>query len=258
MATHAEIKQKTLHKYLGKEFETTKSGKCFVVDYVSITDVTVAFYNPICFVKCRLFNLKSGKVSNPLAPVFHGRGYMGIGDFTSKNNKAYSVWSALLTRSYNKNFVKVQPTYEGVEVCEEWYNFQNFAHWFHGQKGFNMLDDKGNKFQLDKDILGKGSKTYSPQNCCFVPQEINNLFTRSKSRTTNLPRGVTLISKLKKYKAAFGDKKYLGAYDTPEEAFEVYKKAKEAHLKDLAEKWKDKIDNRAYQALISYEVNITD
>ena len=45
---------------------------------------------------------------------------------------------------------------------------------------------------------------------------------------------------------------------TPEEAFLAYKKDKEAYIKDVANKWKDKIDPRAYEALMNYEVEITD
>ena len=42
------------------------------------------------------------------------------------------------------------------------------------------------------------------------------------------------------------------------EAFNAYKKAKENYLKELANKWKGKIDPRAYEALMNYEVEITD
>ena len=42
------------------------------------------------------------------------------------------------------------------------------------------------------------------------------------------------------------------------EAFNAYKQAKEAFVKEQANKWKDEIDLRAYEALMSYEVNIDD
>ena len=51
---------------------------------------------------------------------------------------------------------------------------------------------------------------------------------------------------------------HLGYYDTPEEAFLVYKKAKEAYVKEVAEEYKGKIDNRLYEALMNYEVDIND
>ena len=47
-------------------------------------------------------------------------------------------------------------------------------------------------------------------------------------------------------------------FNTELEAFNAYKEAKENHLRELANKWNGKIDERAYQALINYTVEITD
>ena len=55
-----------------------------------------------------------------------------------------------------------------------------------------------------------------------------------------------------------GKKEYLGSFKTELEAFNAYKKAKESFVKELANKWKDKIDERAYEALMNYQVEITD
>ena len=41
-------------------------------------------------------------------------------------------------------------------------------------------------------------------------------------------------------------------------AFNAYKEAKEAFVKEQAEKWKSQIDPRAYKALMNYQVEITD
>lgn len=50
----------------------------------------------------------------------------------------------------------------------------------------------------------------------------------------------------------------IGYFDNFNDAFLAYKKAKEAYLKEQAEKWKGKIDERAYNALMNYTVEITD
>ena len=50
----------------------------------------------------------------------------------------------------------------------------------------------------------------------------------------------------------------LGRFDSVEEAFNAYKEAKEKYIKEVAEKWKDKIDPRAYEALYNYTVDIDD
>lgn len=48
------------------------------------------------------------------------------------------------------------------------------------------------------------------------------------------------------------------AIKTPEEAFQVYKVAKETYIKEVADEWKDKINPKVYQAMYNYQVEITD
>ena len=55
-----------------------------------------------------------------------------------------------------------------------------------------------------------------------------------------------------------GKREYLGCFKTEIEAFNAYKQAKESFIKEQANKWKGKIDPRAYNALMSYEVSIDD
>ena len=55
-----------------------------------------------------------------------------------------------------------------------------------------------------------------------------------------------------------GKREYLGSFKTEIEAFNAYKTAKESFVKEQANKWKGKIDDRAYEALMNYEVEITD
>ena len=115
-------------------------------------------------------------------------------------------------------------------------------------------------WELDKDILIKGNKVYSPETCCFVPQEINCLFTNCKSVRGKYPIGVTKTVN-GKYKARInknGDRIDLGLFDTPEEAFQVYKIAKELHIKEVADKWRGQITEPCYEAMYAYEVEITD
>lgn len=56
----------------------------------------------------------------------------------------------------------------------------------------------------------------------------------------------------------FGKEKHLGSFPTQESAFEAYKQAKESYVKEVAEKWKGKIDDKAYQALLQWKIEITD
>ncbi len=63
------------------------------------------------------------------------------------------------------------------------------------------------------------------------------------------------ISRVSKNK---GKREHLGVFNTEIEAFNAYKKAKESFVKEQANKWKGKIDDRAYNALMNYQVEITD
>ena len=71
--------------------------------------------------------------------------------------------------------------------------------------------------------------------------------------------GVTQIKLLKhKLIKNKGKSEYLGSFNTEIEAFNAYKVAKEAFVKEVAEKWKSQIDKRAYDSLMNYTVEITD
>lgn len=84
-------------KLLGKEFETKKCGKCFIIDYKNYNNVLVLFYEPFCIVKCSLGSLQKGHVSNPMFPTFLGKGYIGVGKYTSKNcGRIYKLWTGVL------------------------------------------------------------------------------------------------------------------------------------------------------------------
>lgn len=243
---------------LGKEFETNTCGKCFIIDYKGSRDVLVMFYDPVFIKTCNLSNLVAGKVQNPMYPTLYGRGFIGSGRYDCIQDKeAYYLWTRLLARAYNSNYHNKFPTYKDVEVSEDWWNFQNFAEWCYGQKFFNTKDDKGKSYQLDKDILIKSNKIYSSETCCFVPSEVNNLLLSNIANRGEYPLGVSRVRNTDKF-GVYVLGRYSGTFNTPEEAFVKYKESKEKHIKTVAEKWKDLIDYRAYEALVNYKVEITD
>ena len=51
---------------------------------------------------------------------------------------------------------------------------------------------------------------------------------------------------------------HLGLFDTIDEAFLAYKMNKESQIKALANKYKDFLDSRVYNAMMIYEVNPDD
>jgi len=114
---------------------------------------------------------------------------------------------------------------------------------------------------LDKDILQKGNKLYSKETCCFVPAEVNNLLIKSDKARGEYPVGVNFhkaTGRFRAYLAINGKVKHLGLFNTPEESFQAYKTAKEAYIKVVAQQWQHLLDERVFQALMTYEVNIND
>lgn len=184
---------------------------------------------------------------------------VGINDweyaiFDGKNpTKAYQTWVAMLTRCYSERYHKVCPTYIGCSICDEWLRFSNFKMWFDE----NYVEG----YALDKDILVKGNKVYSPDTCCFVPNEINALLIKHEGKRGSFPIGVT--RKGNKFCARLNVcsvSKWLGVFRSAEEAFAVYKNEKEKYLKEIAKTYfeSNKISEKVYNALINYKVKITD
>ena len=245
---------------LGKDFDTTNSGKCFVIDYNGRNDVTVIFYKPFYITKCKFYMLQKGYVKNPLYPSVFKSGFLGVGKYSYKNKEARRMWTHLIERCCSKDFKKVNPHYKDVSVCDEWLNFQTFAEWCYNQEFFNAKDENGKVYHLDKDILVKGNKIYSPDTCCFVPSVINGLLLNCKSRRGVLPLGVRLQNG--KYTARAknirGKEKHLGVFNCPIEAFLAYKLEKESVVKQVAEVWKGRICDKVFQSLMKYSVDIED
>ena len=167
--------------------------------------------------------------------------------FFMNKSEAYNKWRQMIKRCGNHKY----PTYIDCTICDEWHTFSNYEKW-HNE---HYIDG----YALDKDILVKHNKIYSPDTCCFVPKEINNMFIKCKNTRGKYPIGVN-----KHANGSFmaqinmNEKVYLGTYNTQEEAFQAYKQAKEDWIKEVANKWKDKLEPKVYDALIKYEVEITD
>lgn len=184
--------------------------------------------------------------------------YKGNTKYNHVHIQSYHTWGQMLKRCYSKEFLDKQPTYRGCSVCEEWWSFSNFKKWFDE----NYIEG----YCLDKDILFKGNKIYSPETCCFVPNEINVLLCKNDSRRGKMPIGVYERKMVNGYKyVAYvnnNTKKHfhLGTFNTPKEAFVAYKFAKEAHIKEMATQYFNdgKITEKVYNALMNYKVEITD
>lgn len=243
---------------IGEENFNKSGHKMIIVEYVNNSNISVLFpefnYKKD---KCQYFHFKKGNIKCPFEKSMYGVGYIGEGLYKSVKSDVYNRWNHLFTRCYNEKYIDKFPTYKDVTVCEEWHNFQNFAKWYEE----NYYEVDGEKMCLDKDILVKGNKVYSPDTCVFVPEKINNLFIKSNSSRGECPIGVSYHKTKKKYSSGFRVKNkliHLGYFINKTEAFNEYKKAKEKYIKQVADEYKDRIPKRLYDALYRYEVEITD
>ena len=211
-------------------------------------------------IKRRISNTGNVRKRTKLVYGFGINDYDGNVKYDHVHIPSYHTWVEMLKRCLSDVFKNLHNTYNDCACCDEWRSFKTFKKWF---------DDPSNGYKdgycLDKDILVKGNKIYSPDTCCFVPNEINILLCKSNKTRGKMPVGVTERKMVNGYKyAAYlnenGKRRHLGTFNTPEEAFQSYKSAKEAHIKEVATQYFNdgKITKKVYDALMKYEVEITD
>lgn len=244
----------------GRVFKTNKCGDIVVIKYFNATNIIVQFLNTGARTKTCSGDILNGYVKDVFAPNIFNKGYLGCHDanVTRKNPpESYSVWYDMIRRCCCETYKRKKPYYMSSVVDSRFESYFNYRSWCEKQIGYGIKDDKGRPFALDKDILVKGNKVYSEDTCCFVPAEINILFVKNNQSRGKYPIGVSFHKARGMLRATFNNKQ-LGHFNTTEEAFYAYKQAKEAHIKEVANKWKDKIDPRVYDALVSYQVEITD
>lgn len=247
------------------EININKYGtKMKIIEYYKYSDIIVEFQDNYHYITHAQYGeFKRGEIANPYDKSVCGVGYLGVGIWKSKvKNKTtdvYQHWTNMIKRCYNQKNLKKDYTYQGCTVCEDWLNFQNFASWYNK----NYYEVINEIMDLDKDILNKGNKVYSPNNCILVPHTINSLFVKCNKSRGVCPIGVSFHKRDLIYQASCNDllnNKYifLGYYDDKHDAFNAYKVYKENLIKNVADKYKNQIPKQLYDAMYSYVVEITD
>ena len=245
---------------VGKVCKSLNSGDFTMLKYNGSKDVEIQFLKTGYELVARLDHIRDGKVKDPYSPSVYGVGVLGA-KYPSRVNgvltKEYMLWTSMLERCYSDAPKKKNPTYIDCEVSDKFKSYEYFYEWCNKQIGF------GNEgWHLDKDLLIKGNRVYSENTCVFLPKEINQILVKSTASRGKHLIGVSWHKTRKAFVARVnknkGESEHLGLFNTEIEAFNAYKTAKESFIKEQAEKWKSKIDERAYQALINYTVEITD
>ena len=249
--------------YVGLERHNNFGSKMIVTRSNTSKDIDIYFPQyDWTYKNGKLSAFKGGKVKCPYERRYCGVGYIGEGEHkvceNGKDTHIYKVWIGMLKRCYDENANRYD-LYggSGATVCEEWHNFQNFAEWY--EENYYQVGNE--RMEIDKDILIKGNKIYSPQTCIIVPRTINSLFIKSNSIRGDYPIGVSKGRTEGKFAVRCnyrGREKGLGEYFTIKEAFNVYKYFKENYIKEVADEYKPYIPKELYDAMYRYKVEITD
>lgn len=247
---------------VGMEIKANNGQMMKIIKYRRHNDIDVQFEDGGIATHKRFSEFKVGSIKNPYLPEVYGFGFIGEGKYKPTINRTttsiYRAWSGMIRRCFDyENMNKRNMVYENCVICEEWRNFQVFAKWYEENIWTEEL------LQVDKDILIKGNKIYSPETCILATSKINKLFVKCDKSRGKYPIGMSKKNNKLQVACNLGEnsKTYLGVYKTEEEAFSVYKKAKESYIKEVANEYKFKYPNfpeRLYKAMYDWKVEIDD
>lgn len=211
--------------------------------------------------KLRTLNIKGdGETTHGF---YNSGGEQRTRDAEGKKTKACQLWENMRVRTqyWPLKDEKRMGRYADVIVCDEWKDFQKFSQWFDQVRVLGFFQDG---WQLDKDLLFKGNKEYSPVNCVFLPEEVNKALNIKPRARGSYPVGICPANRSGKIDVRYDckDERFkLRKYMDEREinlAFDMYKEARKGYIVSLAEKYKEYLDPRAYSALLSYEIEIDD
>ena len=249
-----------LKNRVGEVSYTKYSTKATILQYKNNKQVLIEFDDDYHYQYWTSYvRFIKGSIVNPYDKNICSCGFIGSGKYNSKHI-AYPTWFNMIKRCYGK-IIKSNESYFGCTVTDEWHNFQNFAKWFD-----EHYYECNETLTIDKDILVKDNKIYSPQTCLLVPKTLNLIFVNLRSRKNNLPTGVSIGRKGNRFKyqvflSTCADKStkhnpsiYLGLFNRSDEAFLAYKQAKEQYIKKILSQYENIIPKYIYETIYNYEI----
>jgi len=233
----------------GDQYPTKRCGVVEVIEYRGSANILIKFLDTGNTQAVRQESLLKGTCIDKKDQRIFGVGvndYRGqVSDSKNGKNKTYKkfylCWKSMLQRCYDLKELEKHPTYEKNFVCEEWRSLSKFKEWFD--------DNYVEGYQLDKDILNPFENEYCPDNCWFIPQDLN------KSMAIKTKYGkLTGVHKQNtgKFCIAVGAGKrekvtYKGGFLTEMSAFEEYCKLKKNYLLKTLVKYEDSLPKDKYE-----------
>ena len=268
--TNKEIERQRQER-LGEIWVNNDGYEMKIIEYINSKNVLVEFLDDKHFQKRTNYNLiKRGEINNVLQPSAFNIGVIGDECPTRENGKLikeYYSWYNMLRRCYNTPQNSRNMSYNNCTVCEKWIYYPNFYKWLHSQENFDKWLNC-DLWGIDKDIIIKNNKIYSPDTCCLVPEIVNTIFTKTKVKRGVTPIGVSYHKRDNIYEAHCSNPYlprnnctiYLGRFNNQYDAFLAYKEYKEKIIKQVAQEEfnKSNITKKCYDAMMNYEVEITD
>lgn len=151
-----------------------------------------------------------------------------IGESDKRNEcPYYQRWREILRRSLNEAYKRKDPSYKDCTVGEGFKYFYDFIVWL---DQYNV--DDWSELEIDKDLLCRGNKHYSPDTCVIVSSRLNNFVLNNKEKRGEHLLGVTKAnSKKNPYMARCcnpftKERIYLGVFATEYEAHLAWQSCK--------------------------------
>lgn len=180
---------------LGEKNISTEGYLMKIIYYNTNHNVIVEFQDEYhAQVHTEYKHFKSGGVRNPYHKSCWEIGVRGDKYpcvINGKPTKEYKIWNAMLQRCYDEKLKNKFITYSDCKAIEDWLYYPNFYEWLISQENYHKW--KNGDWNLDKDILVKRNKIYSPETCCLVPHNVNVLFVKQEPRRGKYPIGVQKI-----------------------------------------------------------------
>ena len=222
-------------------------------------DLSNNWYKNLLWVTAKEYkDLQNGKISwGEMTPKQEYNEYVN-----KATASAYIVYNGIRARCSNPtDSDNIRSCYRDATMCQEWLDDPKaFVRWYFE----HYYEVDGESVAVDKDLFGDGSMMYSPDTCCILPQTLNNLivnckksYLKEQTREDVLPLGVRKTKNGYRGEIMLtgtNEVLLLSEWNTPEEAFAEYKVMKQADIKLIALKYKDKIPEYIYSKLLEIEV----